>query len=543
MASAATHPRGVLERERSGWRAPALLIFGLGVVLALLLALPGETVATRGLEDLFSILDGAHRIAWGQVPNRDFHSALGPLVYYLPALGLALSGSYGAALPLGMALLLVVVAGIGAHVLTSRLHVALALPFAAFLLLVLAVPMHLGEGVTALSFLFFYNRIGWVCLALLLVMYVEPRENSGRGLALDIACASVLVLVMVYSRATYGMVGGAFLLLMLITGRWRWAGGALALVLLAGGLIELVWHGSASYARDALMAFETGGWWRGTPGSMIDLLLGNLADYLLFGLLVGLLFWRRFNWRDALFFLFCAVAGYWLINQNEQRWGILTLHAGAAVAAQYLLRSMAARGPRPVGAVVNPPGVKLYFAALLLPTIVHCSLALLLHAGTALVNGGQALPIPRLEGVRLANLWTTGDFNGGTWYVGTITDGLAALQSLPEPAQTVQVLNTPNPFSLALDLPPSAGDKLDLRWNVTLNQTHHPAPAELFGDADVVMERTSAGGSGPIGQLYLPYVTEHYSPVAQTANWRVFHRNPADTGIPAAAAAPAPLVP
>ncbi|WP_127752032.1 hypothetical protein [Devosia sp. 1566] len=543
MVSAASHSRGVLERERSRWRAPALLMFGLGVVLALVLALPGETIATRGLEDLFSILDGAHRIAWGQVPNRDFHSALGPLVYYLPALGLGLSGSYGAALPIGMGLLLVVVAAIAAHVLSSRLHLALALPFAAFLFLVLAVPMHLGEGVTALSFLFFHNRIGWVCLALLLVMYVEPKEAVGRGVALDIACATILVLVMVYTRATYGMVGGAFLLLMLITGRWRWAGGALLATLLVAGGIELVWHGSASYASDVLMALQTGGWWRGTQGSIIDLLLGNFADYLLFGLLVALLFWRRFNWRDLLFFLFCAVAGYWLINQNEQRWGILTLHAGAAVAAEYLLRNMAARAGRPAGAVVNPPGVTLYFAALLLPTIVHCSIALLLHAGTALVNGGQALAIPRLEGVRLANLWTNGDFNGSTWYLGTITDGLAALENLPEPPQTVQVLNTPNPFSLALNLPPPAGDKLDLRWNATLNETFHPAPEDLFADAAVVMERTSAGGSGPVGQLYLPYVTESYSQVAQTPNWRLFRRDPADTGMPAAAAAPAPLAP
>ncbi|MDB5621563.1 MAG: hypothetical protein JWR39_126, partial [Devosia sp.] len=375
-----------------------------------------------------------------------------------------------------------------------------------------------------------YNRIGWVCLALLLVMYVEPARRSQRSTGLDIACATILLLVMVYTRATYGLVGAAFLLLMLLTGRWRWALGALLASLSIAGLIELVWRGSASYAGDVLMALDTGGWLRGSPAGMIDHWLGNFADYLLLGLLAGLLLWRQFSLRDMLFFLFCAVAGYWLINQNDQRWGILALHAAAAVAAEHLLRRMAASGRRPEGAVVNPAGVKLYFAALLLPTIVHCSLALLLHAGTAVVNGGQQLAIPRLEGVRLANLWTNGDFGGSTWYLGTITDGLSALQGLPEPPTALQVLNTPNPFALALDLPPPTGDKLDLRWSVTLNDAHHPAPAELFGGSELVMERTSAGGSGPLGQLYLPYIDENYALVAQTPNWRILRRNGADRG-------------
>src|SRR3712207_9420476 len=96
------------------------------VALVLLLALPGQTVTTAYLNDLFIFLDGAHRVASGQVPNRDFHAALGPLVYYVPAAGLLLSGSLGGAMPVGTALVLLIIAPAMAHVLGTRMKIGRA---------------------------------------------------------------------------------------------------------------------------------------------------------------------------------------------------------------------------------------------------------------------------------------------------------------------------------------------------------------------------------------------------------------------------------
>ena len=55
------------------------MIVTAGILFALMLALPGRTVTSKYLNDLLIFLDGAHRIAVGQVPNVDFHSSLGPL--------------------------------------------------------------------------------------------------------------------------------------------------------------------------------------------------------------------------------------------------------------------------------------------------------------------------------------------------------------------------------------------------------------------------------------------------------------------------------
>ena len=65
------------------------LVLLIALVAALLIAAPGQTVVVKYVNDLFIFLDGAHRIDAGQVPNRDFHTALGPLNFYLPAIAAA----------------------------------------------------------------------------------------------------------------------------------------------------------------------------------------------------------------------------------------------------------------------------------------------------------------------------------------------------------------------------------------------------------------------------------------------------------------------
>ncbi|HEU6441769.1 MAG TPA: hypothetical protein VFF38_05370, partial [Microvirga sp.] len=159
---------------------------------ALLLALPGQTVTTRYLNDLLLILDGAYRVTGGQIPNQDFHTPLGPLAYYLPAAGYVLSGSLGGAMPAAMGLVTLALSIPMLHVLGSRLHPFLALLFGVFLLMILAVPINLGEGITALTFAKFYNRIGWAALGILLIMYLRPRHLHGRQDLLDILCAAAL---------------------------------------------------------------------------------------------------------------------------------------------------------------------------------------------------------------------------------------------------------------------------------------------------------------------------------------------------------------
>ncbi|MFU0504424.1 hypothetical protein [Pseudaminobacter sp. NGMCC 1.201702] len=460
------------------------------------------------------------------MPSRDFHTSLGPLSFYLPAFGYWLSGSFGGAVPAAMALLLVLLSPVVAHVLTSRLRPFLALPFAAFLLLILAVPMNLGEPVTALSFAMFYNRIGWVAIAVLLVMYLVPSRPRSTQFALDTACAALLTLLMLYTRITYGLVALGFLLFMLTDARqYRWAGLALVLVLAAAAIVELFWRGSAEFGRDVLMAAEAGGLLRGSWGQLVESFLANLADYLLLGVIAALAFRRGLGMRDVLFLTFCMVAGFWLLNQNVQRWGIISIHAAAVVAAERALRRLECSPRSNQGDWINEQGFKLFFLALVLPTMVHCAIALGLHSAVAAGGGGRPVPLPRMDTVGLVNLWTDRDYRTANWYLGTLQGGVDLLSKIePRPERAV-VLGGANPFAAALDMTPPRGDMPELLWRATIDEAHYVPPQILLADVEFVLERLSGGKGGPAAELYLPYVARNFRRVGETEHWRIHRRD------------------
>lgn len=499
---------------------------------ALLLTLPGQTVTTRYLNDLLLILDGAYRVTWGEVPSRDFHTPLGPLAYYLPAVGYGLSGNFGGALPAAMALTTLVLLLPMLHVFGSRLHSVIALLFGAFLLLILAAPINLGEGITSLSFAKFYNRIGWVALGILLIMHLHPRRESARQGFLDCLCAAGLTLIMLYTKFTYGIVALSFLILTLTDREQRrWSLGSLGLIVIACAAIEAVWQSSLVYLSDLRIALEVGGRLRGTWGQIADHILGNLTDYVLLALFAGLALKRRPSLRDTAFYFFCAITGFLIINQNFQAWGIVALHAASAVAAEKWLRAEAEAASTHVGRMSSGAGIQLLFLALVLPTIVHCTASLGLHMISASMRAGQPLPFNGLERVRLANLWTWGEYETANLYLAGLREGAELLSEADVTGLRIAALDLANPFPMFLNAPPPKGDLPWLQWGRTLNASAFIPAQLLLAQAEVVMEPKSAGDqaqadSALIGLkgLYGSYVDEHFEVVRETSHWRMHRR-------------------
>ncbi|MBJ6123962.1 hypothetical protein [Microvirga splendida] len=512
------------------------ILLAAAALLALLLALPGQTVTTRYLNDLFVILDGAYRVAAGQVPNQDFHTPLGPFAYYLTAAGYFLSGTLGGTMPTAMALITLVLALPMAHILGSRLHPLLAVLYGLFLLLILAVPVNLGESVTSLSFAKFYNRIGWAALGALLVMYLQPLSARRRQTLLDTACAAALTLLMLYTKLSYGVVALAFLLFMLLDRQQRrWSASALGITILAVLVIELIWQSSLAHLADLRLAFDVGGsGLRGTWGQIIDHVLVNLTDYVLLGLFAGIALYRTHSVRDLLFYAFCAIAGFLIVNQNFQAWGIIMLHGAAAVAAETILRSEDHR-PQAVdhGSWSTGAGAKLLFLAVVLPTIIHCLAALGLHTAAASVKAGNAVPLPNLEQVRVANLWTWSDYDTAAAYQDSLRDGFDALSNLDPKPDRIFVLDTGNPFSMALGAPPARGDTPWLQWDRTLGRANHVPAEALLADVQFVMvpktADTSDAAIGPLPQLqaiYGHYIAAHFDAAGETQHWTLYRRRP-----------------
>ncbi|MFU0504423.1 hypothetical protein [Pseudaminobacter sp. NGMCC 1.201702] len=498
---------------------PALIVC-FGMVLAVLLAAPGQTVTTKYLNDLFVFLDGAYRIAAGQVPNVDFHSSLGPLAYYIPAAGYGLSGSLAAAMPVGMGLVVLALALIAAHVVGTRMRPAIGLPLALFLLLIAAAPVNSGERITDLSFAMFYNRVGWSALGLLLVMYLPPATPSRRQTGLDVLCGAFLVLLMLYLKATYGVVALAFLALMLLDRRGRgWAMPAILTCLVAGVLVELAWGGTASHVSDLRLAARVSG---GLPSfrALVLTVLRNFADVLVYCIFVLLLVVGRKRLGDLLFVGFCAATGVLLIEQNFQAAAIPTLAAGAAVAAEALARARQTERNR---WNAFAPGLPLLLLVLILPASVQNGLSLGLHTGLAASRQGDEIPLRNFEGIRLARMWSDGAYPRFTRYIETLRDGAGALASLPDPNR-VMVLDFVGPFSAGLGLQPPRGDSTWYHWGRTLNGQNFP-PEEIFADVQIVMEpkspleRRTANG---MWQIYGAYIAAHYQLARETAFWRIY---------------------
>ncbi|HEX2146143.1 MAG TPA: hypothetical protein VHG11_00630 [Pseudorhizobium sp.] len=504
------------------FRSPGAIVLLLGIGCALLLALPGVTVTTRSIDELFLLFDGIHRVLEGQIPNRDFTTSLGPLAFYLPAMIAGITGNYGAALPTAMALVLCLMAVAARHVLLTRLHPYLALPFAAFLFLILAAPMNLGEPIAALSFAMFYNRIGWAAIALLLVLYLKPRSGDP-VIRSDAAVAAALTLILLYLRATYGFAALVFLLFMLTDARqWRWAGTALVVVLGTVVFLALLWPGSSSYWTQAWDGVNVAGASLFGIDRFTQPALGHLADLLLLGLLVSFCLWRNWSWRDAAFFLLCVLGGLWLLSYNVQRWGVISIHAAAVVAAELLFRRM--EPDKEDGAtLVNRYGVALYSLAFVLPTIVHCGMALSLHVGAAVLRAGEPVDLGRVNGIYVADLWPGGDQRGSLNYLDAARDGLSMLRKADTSSGGLAVLGSVDVFSPALGLEPAVAVPLDMRWP-SLISSGATSPGGILGRIDTVVVRRSGELSSGLPAAYMRYIDKNFSQIAQTDLWSLHRR-------------------
>jgi hypothetical protein len=491
------------------------------LLCAALLVAPGQTVISVYANDLFIFLDGAWRVASGQVPNRDFHTALGPLVYLLPAAGYRLTGSLGLAMPVAMALVLAIMVPPMAWILASRVRPLLAIPFAAFLLLVVAVPMNLGEAVSALSFAMFYNRVGWAGLALLVVMALPPGRAGPGRVAADALSAAVLAGLMLATKITYGAVALGFLALFLLdAGHRRWALAALAVVAGAGLAAEAAWGIAAAHVADLSLAGAVSGGLRGGVLVVADAALRNLADLVLFGLLAGLALRRAPSWHDALLYAACVVSGLLVMVQNSQGWGVLTLHGGALVAAERIMR---ADPPSPMERrPVLAAGTPLFVLALLLPTIVHCATALGLHAWLASERPVGRYALPGYDRIRIAQLWPVDDHGFSTAFRDGLAEGAAAMADL-DPRRIV-VLDFVNAFSAGLGVAPPRGDSSWLHWGRNVNERHHIPPERLLGDARIVLRARPGINGDALWAVYGSYVSEHFTLARETPAWEVYRR-------------------
>lgn len=502
----------------------ALTVIVTVVICSAILILPGATATSRYFNDLLIFLDGGYRVVQGQVPNRDFHTALGPLSFYIPALGYWISGNLGLAMPIGLSALMVVTGPIMIHVLGTRVRPLIAVPWAIVLLLLMITPMNTGEIVINISFAMFYNRIGWALIGILLIMHLRPNRPVRHQLAGDTLAASALTLMLIYTKATYGVVALGFLILMLVHPiQRRWAAGAILIVALSGVVIEMFWGGTQMHIADLVDASNVSAVL--PPRDYVVSLLETSGEYVLFGCLAALAVWQRGSVNDVLFYGFCACAGYALLLQNFQIRGVVTLLAGGVVAGEHLARQW--RQGLPNSADMVTRGAAVLVIVLMIPIGVSSAAALGLHAAMVASSAGIALGTPNGKDIRIVNTLDGGQFKFYSDYAETLEKGVLMLASLEPPADNVLVLDFASPMTSLAGINPPPGGTAWMHDGRNFDADFHLSAQDLLGGVDVVMipKRPIATTTTDLMKdIYSTYIKTHYKAVQQTALWQVYRR-------------------
>jgi hypothetical protein len=159
-------------------------------------------------------------------------------------------------------------------------------------------------------------------------------------------------------------------------------------------------------------------------------------------------------------------------------------------------------------------------------------MALVLHAGVALAKAGEPLGLPKFEDIRLAVLWSPGDYDFLKAYLDTIRAGAATLSDLETEPARVSVLDFVSPFSAGLGLPPASGDFSWLHWGRNVDEKNHLPPEQLFAGVDILMVPTWGINTLPLQGVYADYIDRAFEPVRRTPAWTLHVRRTQAAGRP-----------
>ena len=550
-------PAGILERRWHAplqpgrqWRFVAGALTAVAVFLLLPLVLPGRTYTGGYVWDLMIVYDGAQRVIMGQVPNREFHTPLGPLLYLLLAGGAWLSATAGGMMPLVTGIFALLILPLLLYTCSSRLPLLLALGFGVHIIILVIAPHLTGDIGISPTYGMFYNRFGWALLSLLILFALPHRDGFG-GPAPDAIVLAAIWSIMFYLKASYAAVGGAYLLgLLAFPHARRAAVMAIAASALLVLVVEFLWGGTLAYIADLRAAGAVSGAIQGGLRGLGKTVAENVPGLFLFLCVVLLVLVRGVGLRYLLIAGFAASAGILVANQNFGGPGILILFPAALV----LLLAPAPSGAKQQDSI--PLGGLLLSAAMIVPSDFA---ALYNYAGYAknVLRGRSDDPVETRFNNLIArdaphpvsqaaaspesrhgcgstdptvlNLANTSGPVGRlqSQYLETIRDGATVLTRDPALSGKVFTFDMANPFNAVLRRQPLVGGNQFYHADRTFSIASHLPAQEAFGGAEVVMIPklpVNYPTFDYMRRLYGSYLLANYALVTRSACWDVYRR-------------------
>ena len=298
-----------------------LIIFyliALGLSYTFLVA-PGQSYTSIYFNDTMALLDAAYRVSLGQIPSKDFYSAIGPLNFYLSSVGLTLGFNSGVTFALGGILACILILTPGLLMMYTRFSTVSVLLVSVYFWLLIVVPIDTGDSFNNLTWGLFYNRQSWAALCFVFLFYVEPRKKTNRVMWLDGSLLAILVLFVLYTKITYGLIALAFVFANMIFSQYNRSVSLISLVIIVLSivLVELTLDLNEDYVKNIIRAINDRDLNRGGFWGMISTVVKH-ANSLIAMILVMfyLVFFGKNRILDGLFVLGCIATGVVITDQN-----------------------------------------------------------------------------------------------------------------------------------------------------------------------------------------------------------------------------------
>jgi len=258
-----------------------LILFYISMVLVsyFLFVSPGQSYTTIWLSDTIALLDASYRVSIGQVPGKDFFTAIGPLNFYFSSLGLIFDFDPSVTFALGGIVTLCILLLAGMVMMYSRFSLIPILIVSLYFGLLIASPLDSGDTYRNSTWGMFYNRQAWAALFFVFLFYVEPKNLSVNKKYLDGTLLAILVIFELYCKITFGLIALAFVFANMFVSKYNRNVSlvSLAVMLLLIALVEISLQLNEGYFDSIVRAINSRSAVRANLWGFVDLISKHAA--------------------------------------------------------------------------------------------------------------------------------------------------------------------------------------------------------------------------------------------------------------------------